>query len=41
MLGDAGTGAELEVPMIRLDEWVRLMDLAPPELSRTGPAAQG
>ena len=34
MLGDAGTGTELEVPMIRLDEWVRLMDLAPPDFMK-------
>jgi FkbM family methyltransferase len=34
MLGDAGTGSEIEVPVIRLDEWVREMDLAAPDFMK-------
>jgi FkbM family methyltransferase len=34
MIGDDGTAAEIEVPMIRLDEWIREMELAPPDFMK-------
>ena len=34
MLGNGATGAEIEVPVIRLDEWVQEMDLAAPDFMK-------